>query len=127
METTTRNASKWGKPNRKPNHLYDFWNPYKTIQQSINEEHSLKFVHEYHFVERQKETSNLRKLKIMPRNRNESVLSWIPPRGSVICREYNISLSVTNKFEVSNVYLLEQIPNVYKERLLGADWGAMDT
>jgi hypothetical protein len=37
IETLIRNASKGGKPNRKPYHPYGFINLYKTLQ-SINEE-----------------------------------------------------------------------------------------
>ncbi len=77
--TTVRNASKGGKPNRKPYHPFSFINLYKTIKQWKK----LKFFHEYWIAlcreaKKKAEPSSLGDLKILPRNRNEIRFSWIP-------------------------------------------------
>ncbi len=60
FETTIRNASKWGKPDRKPYATYGFRNIYKTINQRSLFMNSISWI-----------SSSLR-------NINEIVLSWIP-------------------------------------------------
>jgi hypothetical protein len=74
---TIRNASKRGKPDKKPCHPYDLRN---NTKQLINEENSSLFNNSILYWRKEikkVETSSLRNLKIMPKNLNEIVLLWI--------------------------------------------------
>ncbi len=73
-----RIASKEGKPDTKPYHLYEgFRNDEKSIQnnQSIKKTQVCSCIVLCRKAKSEVETSSLRNLKIMPRNINEIVLS----------------------------------------------------
>ncbi len=80
IETTIRNASKVGKPGRKPYHPYSFRNLTKKL---ISEENSSLFIIAFCRKAKTKvETTRLENLNIFPRNLNEDLLSWIQSHGA---------------------------------------------
>jgi hypothetical protein len=74
IETIITNTWKGGKPDRNPNHPYDFKNLYK-IHQSMKENSSLFMNRICRKKKTKVKTSSLRYLKIIPRKLNKILLS----------------------------------------------------